>query len=51
MLGLPLLDSNLSTLELHIEPIEGYEPVSIHLQNVTIFKTPSGTILIYSHEN
>jgi hypothetical protein len=48
---LPLKESNPTYLELKIEPIEGFEKGLIQLHNVTIFKTPSGTILIYAHED
>jgi hypothetical protein len=51
VLGIPLLDLNQSSLEIDIEPIEGHKKGSIHLENITIFKTPSGTILIYGYEN
>lgn len=46
-----LLETKSPHLELHIEPIEGFEKGVLQLQNVTIFKTPSGTILIYAHED
>jgi hypothetical protein len=51
VLGLPLLETKPPQLELQIEPIEGFETGVILLQNVTIFKSQSGTILIYAHEN
>ncbi|WP_156877574.1 hypothetical protein [Shimazuella kribbensis] len=49
--GLPLSDLNVSSLELEIEPIKGFEIGFIHLKNVTVFRTPSGIILIYGNEN
>jgi hypothetical protein len=51
LLGISLSDLNQSSLEIGIEPIEGHEKGSIHLENVSTFKTPSGTILIYGYEN
>jgi hypothetical protein len=51
VLKLPLTDLNTPSLKLKIEPIEGYETGFIHLENVTIFRTPSGIILIYGNEN
>jgi hypothetical protein len=51
VLGISLSDLNQSSLGINIEPIEGHEKGSIHLERVSIFKTPSGTILIYGYEN
>lgn len=51
ILGLLLSDTTPASLDIQIEPIEGYETGSIHLENISIFKTPSGTILIYSYED
>jgi hypothetical protein len=40
-----------SDLMLYIEGEEGYESACIHLQNVTVFRTPSGISIIFSHED
>jgi hypothetical protein len=43
--------TNSSDLMLHIEGEEGYESACIHLQNVTVFRTPSGISIIFSRED
>jgi hypothetical protein len=50
-LNLPLADPISKSLEIHIEAEDGFESGVLQLQNVSVFKTPSGTILIYAHEN
>lgn len=50
--SLELLDvktRNHPPLELHIAELEGYDPGSITLHDIIIFRSPSGTVVIYSN--
>lgn len=51
ILSLPLIEPITPCLDVQIEAEHGFESGVLQLQNVFVFKTPSGTILIYAHED